>query len=526
MVQFLIQNVKTIFKLWLSAVTLVFLYYQYISNNSDELVFISGMTKDVNEFQENWCRIRHARVDTDSVLKPCSYNTSWTGNSSDYLLRTDATKSFISLWDVRPAGQFSRFSIQTKTTDGEIKRIGGDWWRVLLRGPATVSPSMFDLGNGTYEFLFLAMDPGVYKLDITLDYSLCDGYRDPPRNWFILGNSQGKMQKDGTLGENRAKDDFLLQPFQSGKLFMIDIPMPTNTGAFLINFLSDRSHVASKLDLSCGIKCSFMWDGFGRWIGRNWKPYLKEIPTHSQEKKSDMSVKRRLRALWIYGDSQAERLHLSILDGPLCREIFQSCNLSKLWVYPYKGQRPPWDNKDFNDQIVVEDLRRILEQPEMDENSVLILNLGLHYMESLSFREYQRLLNKVLNLLKERDGGSGQLKYNTRVIWKTSTSLSKEKDTGDQLKSDRRRFLTLPRVKLYNSYATSLMCKASLEVLDVYPFTRSYPEGTGGPEVAYYKDHDIVHFKFHVMKALDRFIEDYLLGKVLFPIDVTNYMFQ
>ncbi|XP_068730190.1 uncharacterized protein [Montipora capricornis] len=465
MVQFLIQNVKTIFKLWLSAVTLVFLYYQYISNNSDELVFISGMTKDVNEFQENWCRIRHARVDTDSVLKPCSYNTSWTGNSSDYLLRTDATKSFISLWDVRPAGQFSRFSIQTKTTDGEIKRIGGDWWRVLLRGPATVSPSMFDLGNGTYEFLFLAMDPGVYKLDITLDYSLCDGYRDPPRNWFILGNSQGKMQKDGTLGENRAKDDFLLQPFQSGKLFMIDIPMPTNTGAFLINFLSDRSHVASKLDLSCGIKCSFMWDGFGRWIGRNWKPYLK-------------------------------------------------------------GQRPPWDNKDFNDQIVVEDLRRILEQPEMDENSVLILNLGLHYMESLSFREYQRLLNKVLNLLKERDGGSGQLKYNTRVIWKTSTSLSKEKDTGDQLKSDRRRFLTLPRVKLYNSYATSLMCKASLEVLDVYPFTRSYPEGTGGPEVAYYKDHDIVHFKFHVMKALDRFIEDYLLGKVLFPIDVTNYMFQ
>ena len=170
----------------------------------------------------------------------------------------------------------------------------------------------------------------------------------------------------------------------------------------------------------------------------------QEIPTHSQEKNSEMSVKRRLRTLWIYGDSQAERLHMSILDGPLCREIFQSCNLSKLWVYPYKGERPPWDNKDFNDQIVVEDLRRILEQPEMDENSVLILNLGLHYMESVSFREYQRLLNKVLNLLKEREGVSGQLKYNTRVIWKTSTSLSKEKDTGDQLKSDRRRFLTLP----------------------------------------------------------------------------------
>ena len=45
----------------------------------------------------------------------------------------------------------------------------------------------FDHGNGTYEFALLVMDPGVYKLDITLDYSLCDGYRDPPKNWFIVG---------------------------------------------------------------------------------------------------------------------------------------------------------------------------------------------------------------------------------------------------------------------------------------------------------------------------------------------------
>lgn len=85
---------------------------------------------------------------------------------------------------------------------------------------------------------------------------------------------------------------------------------------------------------------------------------------------------------------------------------------------------------------------------------------------------------------------------------------------------------SLQRVQLYNSIATSLMCRAGLEVLDVYPFTRSYPEGTGGPEVAFYREHDIVHFKFHVMKALDVFLEEYLLGQVPFPIDATNYMFQ
>ena len=38
------------------------------------------------------------------------------------------------------------------------------------------------------------------------------------------------MQKDGTLGVNRAKDDYLLQPFQDGKLIMINIPLPREGG--------------------------------------------------------------------------------------------------------------------------------------------------------------------------------------------------------------------------------------------------------------------------------------------------------
>ena len=80
-------------------------------------------------------------------------------------------------------------------------------------------------------------------------------------------------------------------------------------------------------------------------------------------------------------------------------------------------------------------------------------------------------------------------------------------------------------MNLYNSLATSLMCRAGLEVIDVYPFTRSYPDGTGGPEVAYFKEHDIVHFKFHVMKYVDFFLEDYFLGKVSLPINLENYEF-
>lgn len=187
MMHFLIENGKKILKLWLSTVAIFFLYYRYISDEASELAFKLRISQDIDKFRENWCRVRHARLDADSILKPCSRNISWTENPPNRLLRTDATKSFISFWDIRPAGQFSRFCIQTKTSNGDIKSIGGDSWRVLLRGPSTVSPTIFDHKNGTYEVLFLVMDPGVYKLDISLDYSLCDGYRDPPRNWFILG---------------------------------------------------------------------------------------------------------------------------------------------------------------------------------------------------------------------------------------------------------------------------------------------------------------------------------------------------
>lgn len=113
-------------------------------------------------------------------------------------------------------------------------------------------------------------------------------------------------------------------------------------------------------------------------------------------------------------------------------------------MYPYKSQVPPWDNKDYDEKIILNDLTGVLERPEMKENSVMILNLGLHYTESVSFRDYQILLDKVVERLEEKDIKTGELKHKARVIWKTSTSISKEKDTGSQLKSNRRRFLTLP----------------------------------------------------------------------------------
>ena len=87
-------------------------------------------------------------------------------------------------------GHFSRFFIQSVTGDEEPKSVGGDSWRVYIRdGPASLSPIVLDHNNGEYEVLFLVLEPGLYSAQVYLDYTLCDGFRDPPRNWFQIGNN-------------------------------------------------------------------------------------------------------------------------------------------------------------------------------------------------------------------------------------------------------------------------------------------------------------------------------------------------
>lgn len=120
-----------------------------------------------------------------------------------------------------------------------------------------------------------------------------------------------------------------------------------------------------------------------------------------------------------------------------------------MWVYPWPSIQPvAWDDKDFEPQQIFDHIREVLERPEMNENSAMILNLGLHYMESTSLANYQILLKGVIDLLNERNKGNGELRYKTRVIWKTTTSMNKEKDIESRLKSDWQRFLN-PTVGKY-----------------------------------------------------------------------------
>lgn len=142
--------------------------------------------KKVSEFNKQWCRERQARLDWKGMLSYCRNKMAW-HSSRDKANATDPNTSFISLWDIRPAGEYSRFIIQSQTKKGRPKTEGGDSWRVLIRGPSSISPTVFDHGNGTYEVLFLAMEAGVYRTNVILDFTLCNGFKDPPVDWFIVG---------------------------------------------------------------------------------------------------------------------------------------------------------------------------------------------------------------------------------------------------------------------------------------------------------------------------------------------------
>ena len=141
------------------------------------------------KFDTDWLDENEARFDWKRLIKSCENMTVWTATKEWWKKRnrTDPDKSFISLWEIRPAGEYSRFFIQSQNSHGVRKTIGGDAWRVHLCGYVCLNPLIRDFGNGTYEVKFLAMESGRYKAKIYLDYTLCDGIKDPPPYWFMQG---------------------------------------------------------------------------------------------------------------------------------------------------------------------------------------------------------------------------------------------------------------------------------------------------------------------------------------------------
>ena len=138
----------------------------------------------------------------------------------------------------------------------------------------------------------------------------------------------------------------------------------------------------------------------------------------------------RKGTLWIYGDSLALRLHNSLSSKLLCTKIFRACSRSYNWVYPipYESEyvaKTKNDNFDFRPNLVLESIREVLLSERMTTaDSLLVLNLGLHFPIGINFTTYQNLITDVIRLLRNREKELGS---KARVIWKTMTAIHKEK---------------------------------------------------------------------------------------------------
>ena len=58
---------------------------------------------------------------------------------------------------------------------------------MIFHGPDYLAATVFDLQNGSYDALALITNPGYYKVKVMLDYTQCEGLKDPPTEWYVKG---------------------------------------------------------------------------------------------------------------------------------------------------------------------------------------------------------------------------------------------------------------------------------------------------------------------------------------------------
>ena len=141
--------------------------------------------------------------------------------------------------------------------------------------------------------------------------------------------------------------------------------------------------------------------------------------------------------LWVYGDSVGLRLFNSVKDRPLCKSLYNKCGNSYMWVYPFqnKGLDKLEKNLDFRPGKVIETVVNALRTPEMQqEESALLLNLVLHFVRSVNFTTYQRLIDDLILVLKAKELSQGKLvpNHKAKIIWKSSTAICKEKASSSK----------------------------------------------------------------------------------------------
>lgn len=389
----------------------------------------------------------NAATDLTSTQSSCLGKTSWKAryyyNLSiqtdirycNYSLRTSRDKDIVKL---------------TITTFDSLQRqkvIGGDSWRLFVQGAVYFNADVIDKMDGTYEARFGLPVSGDYKFKFELEYSLCDGIRDPPTWWFINGTELGKYQTAHLDRKGYIYKTHILSFQKSKQNATVKVEKQTrnNTG-----------------------KCIYVGTSKGYWAPSGKKVKFTSMP---KTKLFVFNKKQKQNAtLWVYGDSIGLRHYSYLKNRSICTDLFRNCNVSYNWVYPLPGvqgiARRFYDNKDFNESIILNGLKNVLACKEMrNSKSVLLLNFGLHTMMDLTMNQGKTLLINFVKMYRNLK----EIQLVPMVIWKTTTPTYRKN------KKDDYRFLTNHRIKLWNEFAKLVSCEENFPIFDIYHVAASYP---------------------------------------------------
>lgn len=442
-------------------------------------LFVSPRVGNVDflQLKRDWCRVRSKRVAWREMLEPCQEKALF---MTDTRYTTNPTLSHVSQIIANPAGEHTRLRIDTYTGHGVLKSFGGDSIRVSFRGPDVVSAAVFDLQNGSYDALALLVTPGEYGVEIILDYSQCNGFKDPPSEWYIKAHC------------SRNKYNATIPPYVSANTF--DYINKYISPGLKINITPPRYNIrelqAITANTDCGFACKLIWDGHGVWSkdGKTWQPYVDSLGSSSfKTRRKEKSNNKGL--LWIYGDSISYYFYHRLRIRRICRKIFNHCKNTYNWIYPkrFYESRHFCEDVDVSVSKLRQYFREMVNNEEMNENSVLIFNLGAHFVKNTSFRKYRAILDALIEELQT---------YRGKAIWKSTTAIHHQ---NIEVMGAFRRFLTNQRVLLFNAYANAAICNAEIQLLDVNPLSASYPAGTK----------DGVHYHANVSLPMELMLEEF-----------------
>lgn len=125
--------------------------------------------------------------DWKELMKPCESTIRWDQRETDRTKQTSLAFSRIELI-IKPVGYPSSLTIHTRDTLGREKSYGGDSWLITLDGKDyRYWFHLADRRNGSYDGAFVIKQAGRFSLAVYLEFTLCDGLRDPPPYWYREG---------------------------------------------------------------------------------------------------------------------------------------------------------------------------------------------------------------------------------------------------------------------------------------------------------------------------------------------------